>query len=285
MMGLSMIFVIFSPPRPLAHTILFATILEAVDCAIFGEYYSLASPDKISNILCSSEHRSKLPRFSPGISAVNVELAKAVLESYGYTGPISLAWDDTAMEAALQAYKESGDAWLVVGGTGDIVRVSSHEALEEVFKDAKIKPGKLVRSWTTFHTLNILTYFSTHQLRVYCIVVPLQKVPQIPIAAVCRAGTDRAQALKSMHFEITALLHNANLHPVSLASDGSEIERATQRLIAQSATAEWTYTITNAEKNCDIHLRIPLFHEYPAVVVQDSKHAMKTARNQLLSGA
>lgn len=50
------------------------------------------------------------------------------------------------MEAALQAYKESGDAWLVVGGTGDIVRVSSHEALEEVFKDTKMKPGKLVRS-------------------------------------------------------------------------------------------------------------------------------------------
>lgn len=88
-----------------------------------------------------------------------------------------------------------------------------------------------------------------------------------------------------MHFEITTHLHNANLHPVSLASDGSEIERATQRLIAQSATAEWTYTITNTNKNCDIHLRIPLFHRYPAVVVQDSKHAMKTARNQLLSGA
>lgn len=49
------------------------------------------------------------------------------------------------MEATLQAYKESGDAWLIVGGTGDVVRVSSHDALEEVFKEAKLKPGKLVR--------------------------------------------------------------------------------------------------------------------------------------------
>lgn len=138
---------------------------------------------------------------------------------------------------------------------------------------------------TAFCARLIFTSLLIPQLRVYCIVVPLLKVPQIPIAALYRAGTDRSQALKSMHFEITGLLHEAGLHPVSLASDGSEIERATQRLIAQSATAEWTYTISSTEKNCVIPLRIPLFHGYPAVVVQDSKHAMKTARNQLLSGA
>ena len=37
--------------------------------------------------------------------------------------------------------------------------------------------------------------------------------------------------------------------------------------------------------NCTIKLSIPLFHDYPSVIVQDSKHGLKTGRNQLFTGA
>lgn len=85
-----------------------------------------------------------MPQFAPGISPINIALAKSILASYDYDGPVSLAWDDTAMEPALQAYKDRDDCWWIIGGHSEPISVPSHEALEEVFKNANITPGKLV---------------------------------------------------------------------------------------------------------------------------------------------
>ena len=91
-----------------------------------------------------------------------------------------------------------------------------------------------------------------------------------------------------MHTTLAALLHQRGIHPVSLASDGTEVERQTQDLIANSAPSYHVYIIPNKILGSigNISLRIPLFLGlYPFVIVQDSKHALKTARNQLLTGA
>jgi len=91
-----------------------------------------------------------------------------------------------------------------------------------------------------------------------------------------------------MHTTLAALLHQQGIHPVSLASDGTEVERQTQDLIANSAPSHYVYIIPNKILGSigNISLRIPLFlGRYLFVIVQDSKHALKTARNQLLTGA
>jgi len=105
------------------------------------------------------------------------------------------------------------------------------------------------------------------------------------VAAVARGSTVDAEGLFKMHKKLTALLFAADIYPVSLSADGSETERATQRLIAQSADTYRLYTITNKQPGCEIQLTIPLFNNRPAVMVQDSKHGKKTARNQIQSGA
>jgi hypothetical protein len=88
-----------------------------------------------------------------------------------------------------------------------------------------------------------------------------------------------------MHFQLTDLLHQARIYPVSLSSDGTETERKLQRLVVEAAHSVFNYTVPNTSAGCSIDLEIPLFHGHPSIPVQDSKHGLKTARNQLFTGA
>ena len=76
---------------------------------------------------------------------------------------------------------------------------------------------------------------------------------------------------------------------VSSASDGSATERSMQSKLAASATGTRTYMIKhphppNAASDW-ITTSIPLFRGQPVVMIQDSKHAAKTARNNVTTGA
>lgn len=75
---------------------------------------------------------------------------------------------------------------------------------------------------------------------------------------------------------------------VSYASDGTETERKLQRMFAQTASTTLEHTFEAPEDEPDLPkltIRIPLFDSQPIVMIQDSKHALKTARNNLFSGA
>lgn len=92
-----------------------------------------------------------------------------------------------------------------------------------------------------------------------------------------------------MHFKLADLLDNENIHPVSLSSDGTEVERLTQRLITATIPTHHVYVIPNCQipgGKGNLVLRIPLYKgRHPIIIVQDSKHALKTARNQMFTGA
>lgn len=88
-----------------------------------------------------------------------------------------------------------------------------------------------------------------------------------------------------MHRELTDALHGAGIHACSLSSDGTETERKLQSLIAKSAHSTLDYRIANGTPSYEIELKIPVYHGIPAVIVQDSKHALKTSRNQIFTGA
>jgi len=72
---------------------------------------------------------------------------------------------------------------------------------------------------------------------------------------------------------------------VSYASDGTEIERAVQRLFLD-LTNEQIYTIQNPRPGCvDTKVVFGIYRGQAICMVQDSKHALKTFRNNLFSGA
>lgn len=81
------------------------------------------------------------------------------------------------------------------------------------------------------------------------------------------------------------LLNDVGIFPISQAADGKETERSTQRLIAAAADSILPYCIPNNIPGCTLHFSITMFRGRPSVMVQDSLHGSKTARNQLITGA
>ena len=75
---------------------------------------------------------------------------------------------------------------------------------------------------------------------------------------------------------------------ISYAADGTEVERRLQRLFTMEADGTRTYTFSHpgrSKTGGTFSFTIPVFRNQPLAMVQDSKHALKTGRNQLLSGA
>ena len=78
------------------------------------------------------------------------------------------------------------------------------------------------------------------------------------------------------------------IHVISYAADGTEVERRLQRLFTEEAESTRTYTFNHPGRSNTggtFSFTIPVFGKQPLAMVQDSKHALKTGRNQLLSGA
>ncbi|KAH9933100.1 hypothetical protein B0H21DRAFT_835847 [Amylocystis lapponica] len=212
------------------------------------------------------QRRARLPCFQPGISETNLGLACALLLKLDYHGPVAMSWDDTALEPAISIWQQSKDSACAILGSADgIIEVTEQDNLDAVFEDPKLAKAD--------------------KLRLFVLTIPLHKVPPIMLAAVARGSKEDAEALARLHFQIVELLHRGGIYPVSLAANGTDVERSTQRLIENSATSFFEYTIPNTVPACTIHLRIVLFNGRPSVSVQDSLHGAKTARNQLFTGA
>ncbi|KAI0682050.1 hypothetical protein BC835DRAFT_1311693, partial [Cytidiella melzeri] len=206
--------------------------------------------------------RAKAPRFKPGISQANVAAAKAIINKLHYHGPVSLSWDDTALELALSIYQESKDGTcLILGGATGATQVESETELERVFADTciskadKVFPSALVQ------------------------VIPTHKI-------FARGGKENADALFILHTQLLRLLHALDIYPISMSADGANIEQFLQRKIESSALRFVDYVIPNPLETCHLHLRIYFQDErHPFVTLQDTNHARKTGRNQLFSGA
>lgn len=115
--------------------------------------------------------------------------------------------------------------------------------------------------------------------------IPLLGIPPILVALLARCGNENVTHLLDMHNTVIHLLDSHGIHPTSLSSDGTETERALQRSIAANSPSYYSHTIISSVPNCTITSQVPLINGFPSVIVQDSKHAAKTGRNQLLSGA
>jgi hypothetical protein len=73
------------------------------------------------------------------------------------------------------------------------------------------------------------------------------------------------------------------LHILSIGSDGAIVEFQAQEKILMIQTSE---QLSIHDNNLNIHFSCPIFDNVgPVIRVQDPKHAKKTARNALMSGA
>ena len=81
-------------------------------------------------------------------------------------------------------------------------------------------------------------------------------------------------------------LLDAGVQVVSYSCDGTETERVIQRSLSADADSHIEFDIASGRDGIPPHqISIPVFRDQPIVMLQDSKHALKTFRNNLFSGA
>jgi hypothetical protein len=120
----------------------------------------------------------------------------------------------------------------------------------------------------------------------WCLQVPLPKVAPIVVAAIPISNNLDADQLLDYGKQILFGLLDRHIRIVSYSCDGTEVERSVQRLFVKMADKVITHVIKNPRKGCpDTKIVIGVFNGQPIVMIQDSKHGLKTFRNNLFSGA
>jgi hypothetical protein len=103
-----------------------------------------------------------------------------------------------------------------------------------------------------------------------------------------RAIPNKISADELVKFQVEILdgLINEKIPVVSSASDGSASERSMQSKLVDRAGATREFIIRHPDPDKQrITTVIPIFRGQPVVMVQDAKHAAKTARNNVMTGA
>lgn len=94
-----------------------------------------------------------------------------------------------------------------------------------------------------------------------------------------------AQTLLSYLENILHGLLRHNISVISYACDGTEVERSVQRLLVTKATKKIEHTIKGPHPGANVDISIAIIRDQLICMIQDLKHALKTFRNNLFSGA
>lgn len=141
-----------------------------------------------------------------------------------------------------------------------------------------------------FNSRGLVTRLTSCSLQVRLFTVQPAVPGALPIVAAALAigNTMTAeQGLVWLKQMINGLL-DRGVMVVSYAADGTATERTIQRMLEESADAYNDYIIPHpTDRRRDINLHIPLYGPLrrPIANKQDSKHALKTFRNNWCSGA
>ncbi|KII84575.1 hypothetical protein PLICRDRAFT_167537 [Plicaturopsis crispa FD-325 SS-3] len=210
---------------------------------------------------------AKKPRFPMKVCERTFELVLECLRALGYDGPVNLSCDDSKLFASMRLYWDPEEkAWFLVGGTDGPIRVANPDEAKEWLENPELIKATKVRLW--------------------CLQIPLPKVTPIIVAAKPIPETLDADTLLGYLEEILYGLIDRDIKVVSYSCDGTEVERAVQRKLEAKSTHTIKHTIPNPRKSFpDTVITIITVRGQAIVMIQDSKHAAKTFRNNLFSGA
>ncbi|KAJ7292486.1 hypothetical protein C8J57DRAFT_1456964 [Mycena rebaudengoi] len=200
---------------------------------------------------------SREPRFPMDICERSFELAAEHLKALKYDGPVNLSCDDTKLFPSMRLYWDgSKDSHFLVGGADGPIRVADPEQVKKVIEETRQKQATKIRLW--------------------CITVPVDGVTPIIVAALPILGDMKSdQLLIWLKKVVNGLLD----HKI-------KSERNVQDDFVKQAEEKIEHLIKDPSgKGPDIRIRIAVIRGQPICMIQDSKHALKTFRNNLFSGA
>ena len=94
-------------------------------------------------------------------------------------------------------------------------------------------------------------------------------------------GDESAEQIFNILQTVLDFAHQSNINILSIGADGARSEFNAQTQIMNSASTYFTFD----DPFYNVHLKVPIINGKPLVRIQDPKHAKKTARNQLFTGA
>jgi len=119
----------------------------------------------------------------------------------------------------------------------------------------------------------------------WCLTVPAPKVAPIIVAALPIANDLDADALFVYLRDVLDGLIGHGVQVISYSCDRTEVERSVQRLLIEQAEKVENIIKNPRPGGPDTTVTIIKYRNQAMCVIQDSKHALKTFRNNLFSGA
>src|SRR5260363_242597 len=101
------------------------------------------------------------------------------------------------------------------------------------------------------------------------------------IAMLPTKGNEGAEQIAHLIRQVIEMSHIANVNILSFGADGARSEFNAKSIITNEASNFLKYV----DSFYNIYFKAPLYNSKPFIRIQDPKHAKKTARNQIFSGA
>lgn len=116
--------------------------------------------------------------------------------------------------------------------------------------------------------------------------IPLPGMSPLIVAAKAIPNNLKADDLLLHTLKLAKGLIDRGIKVVSYACDGTEVERAVERLMIDSAPRRITYIIHHPFPGFpDLEIVIAVINRQLVAIIQDAKHGLKTSRNNLFTGA
>ncbi|GBC05191.1 hypothetical protein RclHR1_00610003 [Rhizophagus clarus] len=198
----------------------------------------------------------------PNLVLDNVTKFACIAKELKWEGPILLMTDCTKIRSKLVYSQELG---YITGSTlpSSEVSVSDindiHEKIRNIYENNALAT----------------------QVRVIVLKIPIGKIPPIVIAILPTKGDESAEQIFNILCTVLDFARQNNLNILSMGADGARSEFNAQTKIMNSSSTYFTFD----DPFYNVHFKVPVIHGRPLVRVQDPKHAKKTARNQLFTGA
>ena len=115
-------------------------------------------------------------------------------------------------------------------------------------------------------------------------MIPLIGIPTMVVATEAIPNDLPAQKLYPKSLAVIEGLKSHGVDVISYACNGTQVEHSVQDSLVSKAVRTISYRVPDPEGK-DYTTTLPIFANSPVVMIQDSKHALKTMRNNLFSGA
>ncbi|ETW82370.1 hypothetical protein HETIRDRAFT_315019 [Heterobasidion irregulare TC 32-1] len=214
--------------------------------------------------------RAALPRFPLKLGHETFDrVCNYIQKDLKYEGPLGPSCDDTKLLSTLRTYWDAlAKTYYLVGHTGKPIVVANPEELEALLKSEMLEKATKVCVW--------------------CVQIPMPKASSIVTHVLAIPNSCDAEELQAYSDKIICGLVQRGLKVISYTCDGTETERKVQCCLIRDSPFHITYTIQHPNPAVDFEdmtVIIATREAQPIVMIQDSKHALKTMRNNNFSGA